>query len=32
MSNKFNLKHCLELLNKQDLTETDELQLLSYTF
>ena len=30
MSNNFNLKHYLELLGKQDLTETDELQLLSY--
>mgnify|MGYP001799232808 CR=1 FL=1 len=30
MSNNFNLKHYLELLGKQDLTEMDELQLLSY--
>jgi len=30
MSNNFNLKYYLELLGKQDLTETDELQLLSY--
>ena len=30
MSNNFNLKHYLKLLGKQDLTETDELQLLSY--
>jgi hypothetical protein len=30
MSNNFNLKHYLELLGKQDLTETDEFQLLSY--
>lgn len=30
MSNNFNLKHYLELLGKQDLTETDELQLLWY--
>jgi len=30
MSNNLNLKHYLELLGKQDLTETDELQLLSY--
>jgi hypothetical protein len=30
MSNNFNLKHYLELLGKQDLTETDERQLLSY--
>lgn len=32
MRNNFNLKHYLELLDKdtQDLTETDELQLLSY--
>jgi hypothetical protein len=29
MSNNFNLKHYLELLGKQDLTETDEFQLLS---
>ena len=30
MSNNFNLKDYLELLNKQDLTKTDQLQLLSY--
>ena len=30
MSNNFNLKNYVELLNKQDLTETDQLQLLSY--
>jgi len=29
MSNNFNLKNYLELLNKQDLIETDQLQLLS---
>lgn len=30
MSNNFNLKNYVKLLNKQDLTETDQLQLLSY--
>ena len=30
MSNNFNLKNYVELLNKQDLAETDQLQLLSY--
>ena len=30
MPNNFNLKNYLELLNKQDLTETDQFQLLSY--
>lgn len=30
MSNKFNLKHYLELLSKQGPTKTEELQLLSY--
>ena len=30
MSNNFNLKHYLDVLGKQDLTEMDELQLLSY--
>ena len=30
MSNNFNLKNYIDLLNKQDLTETDQLQLLSY--
>lgn len=30
MANNFNLKNYLELLNKQDLAETDQLQLLSY--
>ena len=30
MSNNFNIKHYLELLGKQDLTETDKCQLLSY--
>ena len=29
MPNNFNLKNYLELLNKQDLIETDQLQLLS---
>lgn len=30
MSKNFNLKNYVELLNKQNLTETDQLQLLSY--
>ena len=30
MSNNFNLKNYVELLNKQDLVETDQLQLFSY--
>ena len=30
MSNNFNLKNYIELLNKQDLAEIDQLQLLSY--
>lgn len=30
MSNNFNLKNYIELLNKQNPTETDQLQLLSY--
>lgn len=30
MSNNFNLKNYVELLNKQDLAETDQLQLLAY--
>lgn len=30
MFNNFNLKNYVELLNKQHLTKTDQLQLLSY--
>lgn len=30
MSNNFNLKNYIDLLNKRDLAETDQLQLLAY--